>query len=343
MFTRCIYCHATMVANETFERFPVGRRVAFDPGRGRLWAVCAACRRWNLAPIEERWEALEDIEKVVRDSGKLLSRTDNIALIRAGEMEVVRVGQETRLVEEAWWRYGKELRERRSRHKKVTYLELAGLVLLSATMGGAYWFYGGNATNDFLRWRQFGKVAWRGEAKCPRCGASLTELKFTETKHLRVVPHGEQDVALEFRCHNCGSKRNPVYIRLDGVKSQHVLRRSLAWHHFAGASEKRVREATSAIEEIGSAERFARFVADSVIDIKALRDKSNRTHAIALEIALNDDVERRMLELELHELDERWKEEEELAAIVDGELTPVPALEKIRRFIHPAARPPKAD
>ncbi|MGH7481576.1 MAG: hypothetical protein ACRELV_05430 [Longimicrobiales bacterium] len=52
---------------------------------------------------------------------------------------------------------------------------------------------------------------------------------------------------------------------------------------------------------------------------------------LALEIALNDTTERELLQLELAELERRWREEEELAAIIDGDLTPVPALERLRR------------
>jgi hypothetical protein len=102
-----------------------------------------------------------------------------------------------------------------------------------------------------------------------------------------------------------------------------------------------VREATSVIDHAGSASEFTRLIATREHSMETLRQKMNRTDAIALEIALNDDVERRLLELELHELEARWKEEEELAAIVDGELTPLPASEKLRRWINPSARPPK--
>jgi len=342
MFQRCIFCHATMATNETVERFPVGRRIAYDPGRGRLWAVCNECRRWNLAPIEERWEALDDLEKVARDRGRLLSQTDNIALIRAGEVDIVRVGRDTRLVEEAWWRYGKELKERRSRHKKVTYIELGGLLLMSATMGGAYWFYGGNMANEFLRWRQFGSTAWRGRLPCPDCGHVTTELPFKTTKKLRIVgQQKEADVGLEIRCPKCRSDGGGRLF-IGGTDGQHLLRRTLAWHHFSGASEKRVREATSVIDHAGSAVEFTRLLATREHSLESLQKKINRTDAIALEIALNDDVERRMLELELHELEVRWREEEELAAIVDGELTPLPVSEKLRRWINPAARPPGA-
>ena len=112
MLSRCIYCRLPLTENQTLENFRIGRRIAFDPGRGRLWAVCGSCRRWNLAPIEERWEALEELEKLSRDRGRLLSQTDHIALFRLEDLDVVRVGR-AQLAEEAWWRYGQELQRRR--------------------------------------------------------------------------------------------------------------------------------------------------------------------------------------------------------------------------------------
>ena len=86
----------------------MGRRVAYDPGRGRLWVICSTCKRWSLTPMEDRWEALEELEKLTTDKARLLSQTDNIALLRVGPLEVVRVGK-AQLTEEAWWRYGREL------------------------------------------------------------------------------------------------------------------------------------------------------------------------------------------------------------------------------------------
>jgi hypothetical protein len=61
-----------------------------------------------------------------------------------------------------------------------------------------------------------------------------------------------------------------------------------------------------------------------------LEHKSGRTSAIALEIALNDETERQLLELELKELEARWREEEDIAAIIDGELTRAPSLDRLR-------------
>jgi hypothetical protein len=59
VYRTCLFCSSDLGANEAIEKFPVGRRLAFDPARGRLWVVCRACDRWNLTPLEERWEAIE--------------------------------------------------------------------------------------------------------------------------------------------------------------------------------------------------------------------------------------------------------------------------------------------
>ena len=63
MYGTCLFCHARLGANQAIEKFPVGRRLAFDAARGRLWVVCAGCGRWNLSPWDERWEAIEQCER----------------------------------------------------------------------------------------------------------------------------------------------------------------------------------------------------------------------------------------------------------------------------------------
>jgi len=63
MYATCLFCHSGLGKNEVVEEFPVGRRLAFDAANGRLWVVCGACGRWNLSPLEERWEAIETCER----------------------------------------------------------------------------------------------------------------------------------------------------------------------------------------------------------------------------------------------------------------------------------------
>src|SRR4051794_20564233 len=111
MFSTCIHCHVPLGSNDTIEHFQVGQRLAFDPAKGRLWVVCPACRRWNLTPLEERWEAIEECERLFRGT-RLRASTDNIGLARLHSgMELVRVGR-PQLPEIASWRYAMTLRRR---------------------------------------------------------------------------------------------------------------------------------------------------------------------------------------------------------------------------------------
>ena len=77
MYTTCIHCKKPLESNEVIETFPVGRRLAFDSAKGRLWVVCRKCQRWNLTPLEERWEAVEDCERLFRET-PMRASTENI-------------------------------------------------------------------------------------------------------------------------------------------------------------------------------------------------------------------------------------------------------------------------
>ena len=114
MYTRCIFCHHDLRANEAIEAFPVGRRLAIDAARGRLWVVCRRCERRNPTPFEERWEAIEQCERLFRDTLPRVS-TANIGLARLREgLEPVRIGSPLR-PEFAAWRYGDQFGRRRRR------------------------------------------------------------------------------------------------------------------------------------------------------------------------------------------------------------------------------------
>ncbi|HLM66832.1 MAG TPA: hypothetical protein VK358_04850, partial [Longimicrobium sp.] len=118
MYRHCIFCSANLESNEALERFPVGRSVAFDAEKGRLWAVCQRCARWNLAPLEERWEAVEDAERLFRDT-RLRAQNQNIGLAKTHDgTRLVRVG-DALAGELAAWRYGWTLWARRRRYRLV--------------------------------------------------------------------------------------------------------------------------------------------------------------------------------------------------------------------------------
>jgi hypothetical protein len=92
VYSTCLFCNDSLGANNAIEHFPVGRRLAFDASKGRLWVVCVGCGRWNLSPLEERWEAIEEAERAFRDTTVRVS-TDNVGLARLRDgVELIRVG-----------------------------------------------------------------------------------------------------------------------------------------------------------------------------------------------------------------------------------------------------------
>jgi hypothetical protein len=139
MYSTCLFCNHDLGRNESVEAFPVGRRLAFDPACGRLWVVCRRCERWNLSPLEERWEAFEECERLFRGT-RLRMSTDQIGLARLPDgLELVRIGEPLR-PEFAAWRYGGQFGRRRRRAILVTgagVTLLAGLTIGLSVAGGS--------------------------------------------------------------------------------------------------------------------------------------------------------------------------------------------------------------
>src|SRR4029453_4241437 len=107
MYSTCLFCNNSLGGNDIVEEFPVGRRLAFDAGKGRFWVICHHCGRGNLSPLEERYNAIEGCERLFRDTFVRVS-TGNIGLARLPSgVELVRIGQPLR-PEFAAWRYGRQ-------------------------------------------------------------------------------------------------------------------------------------------------------------------------------------------------------------------------------------------
>src|SRR5688572_26286595 len=137
MYSTCLFCNADLGKNEVIEHFPIGRRLAFDAAKGRLWVVCRSCERWNLTPLEERWEAIEECERLFSET-RLRASTDNIGLAKLREgLELVRIGTALR-PEMAAWRYGDQFGRRRRKHLIYTgagIAAVAGLVVAGPVTG----------------------------------------------------------------------------------------------------------------------------------------------------------------------------------------------------------------
>ena len=149
MYTHCHLCHHDLGENASIPTMPVGRQLAYDPGRGRLWIVCPRCSEWNLTPIEERWEAIQTCEALFASSAVRVSSA-NVGLARVQDLELVRVGDAVR-DELANWRYGPRFTRRRRR--AAVMITGAG-ALAGGALGGA--LLAGIVTS------QLGFAAWAG-------------------------------------------------------------------------------------------------------------------------------------------------------------------------------------
>jgi len=298
MFHTCVFCGSALPGNERLEHFPVGRRVAYDPERGRLWAVCGACGRWNLAPFEERWEALEELERLAAGGARTLARTDNVALLTAPGLDLVRVGP-ARLAEESWWRYGRDLLRRRRSAALLLTLDLLILPVFT----------------PLARHQAFGRFAHVGEGTCPKCGAAGVRMTWSEAGRGRLALDEASRMAIEFGCLRCGASEPGAGPTFTGAEAERVMRGFLARAHFGGAPREVVTASAQAIDAAGSAEGYVREIARGGQPLWQLEQSAPRS--VALEIALNDDAERRLLRADAAMVERQWEEEERIAAIAD--------------------------
>lgn len=321
MFERCLFCRADLGDNSVVETFSAAGQIAYDPIRGRLWAVCPRCGRWSLAPIESRWEVLEALERLTRDNARLLGQTENVGLFVNGDVRIVRVGH-ARLREEAWWRYTREVGRRRLQARRIIGRgKVTEAMVTLLLVGFPIWgIRSPEVWIDRARKKKFGRYAWQGVATCERCGRSDQAIELGGHVLLQSHPDTPDELTLSGYCRHCNRKEAAKFA-IPSMLSEFVLRRSLAYDNFTGVSDEVLDEAVQYIEGEDTAMQFTRRMTQNEISVRSLPTE----YRVALEIAVNEKHERELLSLELDALDARWRREEEIAAIVDRELTPGPA------------------
>jgi hypothetical protein len=337
LFTHCLFCERPFSETEAFESFASGRRIAWDPARVRLWAICDHCHRWNLCPIEDRHETIEALERLARDRGHLVAQTANIALLHAEPFVLLRVGR-AELAEEAWWRYGKELRRRRasfySRGSRLSAYSFAALASVSESIGltdtGIKIAWDETPIADVLRWRHFSWAAWQGRVPCPSCTSVLLAVRFDLSWWLYPLRAADGSLAVGVPCDRCDPWTPDKVYRIEGADAEYLLRRVLAYQQISGATDEMLGQAMDALRSAGSATGFVNALPDRRSSLWRL----GPTRRLALEIAINERAERRALDAEVRALESRWVEEEEIARIVDEELTAFPSASA--RLIEPA-------
>lgn len=338
MYKTCIYCQRHLGLNEAVENFPVGRRIAFDQERGRLWVVCERCRRWNLSPLEERWEAIDECERQYRETPTRFS-TDNIGLARLPEgLELVRIGRPQRR-EFAAWRYGKQFLRRRIK-------TLIGIgVRVGAAIGMAS--FGVYVIGPIIAQQEDRIIARVRSDNGRRLRVTLKDAK--KMKLLRAPDRSDGwflSLPHRLKERNWGilgsfGKGKPDIEELEGSVAIQAAGLVLPKVNQFGGSNSQVRNAVAMIEDARGPERFFATAAvepgEQAAGFFFPTDgtrviKQSAEVRLALEMAAHEDTERRAFEGELELLEQAWREAEEIAAIADRLLIPESVENWIRSY-----------
>ena len=346
MYSTCLFCNENLGKNEVVEHFPIGRRLAFDAAKGRLWVVCRSCERWNLTPVEERWEAIEECERIFSET-RLRVSTDNIGLAKLREgLELVRIGTALR-PEMAAWRYGDQFGRRRRKHLIYTgagVAAVAGLVVLGPVTGviaGGGWGTWQIITNlhnlyQTQRVRVRLKVSDRDRPLVIRKKQleKASVVRIESDWGLRLVFKEErtrwgwgEDVR-SFQM--ARTPENDVTLR--GPDALRAAGKLLPAINEEGAKPNDVQSAVKIIGELSDpAHLFNRYAGGdrySRSGHKVERDPGHKISSLpkevrlALEMAAHEEQERRAMEGELALLEAAWRDAEEVAHIADDMFTP---------------------
>lgn len=328
MYSTCLFCHRALGANDVIEHFPVGRKLAFDTARGRLWVVCTGCGQWNLTPVEERWEAVEECERTFRVARRRVS-TDQIGLARVAERyDLIRIGAPLR-PEFAAWRYAERFRRRQMRSFAAAGIVGVGMIG-AGTLGVSLSWLAMPALaamhNLLNRRTELGEA----QRAIRRLYERQTGVKPSTNKELKVklIAFSPQEWGLRI-----AGMGQPVDVR--GPEVVHLAHLVLPVTNPGGASRAQVNGAVREIEGVGDPERY--FIrAIQYARTKGKLDRSIHTWRpeirLAVEMAAHEEAERRAMHGELELLAKAWREAEEIAAISDDMFLPRSITETLARL-----------
>jgi hypothetical protein len=333
VYSTCLFCSANLGSNEVLESFPVGRRIAFDAARGRLWVVCRTCERWNLSPLEERWEVIDTCEQLFTDT-RLRTSTENIGLarLRAG-LDLIRIGEPLR-PEFAAWRYGDQFGRRRRRAILRAGAGLGAVTLVAAGAFGAgvglvgMWWGGQGVVRRILNGNPNAIVTTLYDND-----ERLVRLRRWHLEHVRLI--GGDDGGFQLMVRQPRSRKGQHHrlpIVLHGEHARRPAGPVFAAINRFGGSKRTIEHAVTLLEHHPDPAHYVSFLARSrAEDAMPVKDLDDPTR-LALEMAVHEDVERRALEGELAELERAWREAEEIAGIADQLLLPENIDERLGRL-----------
>jgi hypothetical protein len=373
MYTTCLFCYRALGANREIETFPVGRRLAFDANRGRLWVVCGECRQWNLTPLDERWEAVEECERRFRGT-RLRFSTDNIGMAQLPDgLSLVRIGEALR-PEIAAWRYGRRLwpwgpstgpalqrfgrlpaLANRVANRAADRAHVAAQSAIDRVLRSVFRVRGEFETAAWVRIHRRGSAVLEVIRHGTEPPAVLRYLHLEQAELIRPERHQPWLLSVE-------TDRGPM--TLSGSEALRTTGKLLAAINGSGASDADVRAAVQKLDDAGDREGyFTRIVAlalrtswgrepaavESLCEAVVPADGASQAEQVALhlsgrsfwgrggldsrprttllrlplvdrlalEMAANEDAERRALRGELWSLERAWREAEEVAGIAD--------------------------
>ncbi|HWA59602.1 MAG TPA: hypothetical protein VG692_20270 [Gemmatimonadales bacterium] len=341
MYTTCLHCHANLGVNESVEAFQVGRRLAFDQRRGRLWAVCGSCHRWNLAPLDERWEAIEQCERLFRGT-HIRTSTPNIGLARLKDgTELVRIGDPLR-PEFAAWRYSNSIIRRRRRNLVIGGVAGAAVsatfVGVLATGVGLGMLQVANLGAQVWRKKLDARVVFRHQA----AGGQRIEVTAGDLDDLELrIPGVRNDPTLVLELTR--EQRPSLFSRdrhvgVEGPDMMTLAGLAMARHNRTAGKPAHLQEAVELLDRAGNP--FADpSSAEAWLGLQSARSGERyppsgywrgRLHLwrldtpmrLALEMSAHEETERLYLASHLSVLEAAWREAEEVARIADDLLVP---------------------
>ena len=343
MYSTCIFCNHALGTNESVEHFPIGRRMAFDSRRGRLWVICSDCARWNLTPLEERWEAIEDCERMFRETLVRVS-TDNIGLARLADgLELIRIGSPLR-PEFAAWRYGRHFGTRRRKTHVVAATGVAAAAIAgiaigptiapALTLGAISIVAVPGLTTVMGAIPMIGVLAARDYVQHDRVVARLAHGRRVITVRAKHIGDAELRVNGDVESAKLTVQHDAGWSEFTGAEAMMATGKVISGANRFGAPNASVQDAVREIESAGDANRFLSAASsrnswrsgrilsllNSYRGLGAM--KLSSTERLALEMAVHEESERRAMEGELAILETAWRDAEQIAQIADEDLTP---------------------
>ncbi len=324
MFPRCIHCRTRFGANTVLPHQPVGRRLAFDQSKGRLWVVCTRCGLWNLTPIEDRWEAIQECADLFRNS-EVRVTTPHIGLAQhTGGLDLIRIGDQSVRSEIANWRYGTRLINRYGRW-------LVGWTLAAVGAGATLTLVGASTHSLVLTaWLAIVAAAWinlpadalqwRTVAELLRPDGSLVQLRAHNLRSGTLAGRGRYPPSIAVSA-------GGALLKYTGEEAARLLSHLLPRYNRQGGSATDVAAAVALVDQAEAAvateggdgapwEWIAKHGPHGLIYAMPLK------HRLALEMAVTEHLEQNTMAAQAVALEDPWRDAETIGAIADNLLVP---------------------